>query len=74
MQGCMAETGASISGVTESTLKTIAKSCLQFLGYENLKEKQLKAVISFMEGNDTFVALPTSHYTKNNDRSIQQHL
>ena len=66
MQGCMAETGASTLGVTESTLKTIAKNCTQFLGYENprFKEKQLEAVVSFMEGNNTFVALPTSHYTK----------
>ena len=56
MHGCMAKTGASTLGTTESTLKTIAKSCTQFLDYENLKEKQLEAVVSFMEGNDTFVA------------------
>ena len=64
----MAETGASTSGVTEGcedcTLKTIVIIYTQFLGYENLKEKQLIAVVSFMEGNDTFVALPTSHYTR----------
>ena len=61
----MAETGATTSGVAECredrTLKTIAISCTQFLGYENLKEKQLEAVVSFMEGNDAFVALPTSY-------------
>ena len=60
----MAETGVSTSGVTESTLKIIAISCTQLLGYENLKEKQLEAVVSFMEGYDTFVALPTGQYTK----------
>ena len=61
----MAETGATTSGVAEGredrTLKTIAISCTQFLGYENLKEKQLEAVVSFMEENDAFVALPTSY-------------
>ena len=31
-------------------------------GYENLKEKQLKVVVYFMEENDTFVVLPTSCY------------
>ena len=49
MQGCMAETGASTLGDTESTLKTIAKSCTQFLGYENLKDKQFEAVVSFAQ-------------------------
>ena len=61
----MAETGANTLGVAKGredcTLKTIAISCAQFLGYENLKEKQLKAMVSFMEGNDTFMALPTSY-------------
>ena len=65
----MAETGAITTGITEgfkdSTLKTIAISCVQFLGYDNLKEKQLKAVISFMEGNDTLVMLPTRAITQN---------
>ena len=45
----MAETGANASGVAEGhkdrTLKTIAISCVQFLGYENLKEKQLEVVV-----------------------------
>ena len=47
----MAETGASTSGVTEGILKTIATSCTQFLGYENLKQKQLKAV-GFFHGRE----------------------
>ena len=62
MQGYMAETGASklvvIEGFRDSMLKTIVISCMQFLGYENLKEKQLEAAVSFMDGNDTFVVLP----------------
>ena len=61
----MTETGANTSGVAEGrkdrTLKTIAISCVQFLVYENLKEKKLKVVVSFMEENDTFVVLPTSY-------------
>ena len=61
----MAKTGANTLGVAEGcedhTWKTIAISFVQFLGYENLKEKQLEAVVSFMEGNDTFVTLPTSY-------------
>ena len=64
MQECMAETRTSTSRVTESTLKTIKKSYVQFLGNEYLKEKQLKALVSFMERNDTFVVLPTRHYTR----------
>ena len=64
----MAETGANTGANTlrvadgrkDCMLKTIAISCAQFLGFENLKEKQLKAVVSFMEGNDTFVVLLTS--------------
>ena len=63
-----------LKGCEDHTLKTIVISCTQFLGYENLKEKQLEAMASFMEGNDSFMALPTSRYTRwRYDGSIQQH-
>jgi len=31
------------------------------LGYSNLKDKQVETITSFVEGNDTFVSLPTSY-------------
>ena len=52
----MAETGVT-SGVDEgrrsyNKLETIAISSAQFLGYENLKEKQLQAAVSFMQARE----------------------
>ena len=31
------------------------------LGYDNLKDKQKEAVVAFLQGNDTFVSLPTGY-------------
>ena len=31
------------------------------LGYRELKHEQTKAILSFVQGNDTFVALPTGY-------------
>ena len=33
--------------------------CIRKLGYDFLKKEQEKAIVSFMEGNDVFVCLPT---------------
>ena len=41
--------------------KQIAIESAQCLGYDGLKEKQLEAIVSFLQGNDTFVALPTAY-------------
>ena len=38
----------------------ISESAKQ-LGFEKLKEKQLEAVCSFVQGHDTFVSLPTGY-------------
>lgn len=31
------------------------------LGYDKLKPKQIEALTSFLQGNDTFVSLPTGY-------------
>ena len=31
------------------------------LGYSSMKEKQIEAISAFVEGNDTFVSLPTGY-------------
>ena len=33
----------------------------QDLGYNTLKDKQIEAMASFLEGRDTFVSLPTGY-------------
>ena len=45
----------------EFDLKQIVTESEMQLGYELLKEKQLKAVSMFLQGNDTFVLLPTGY-------------
>ena len=39
----------------------VIRDCGKKLGYEVLKEKQIEAVSSFIEGNDVFVSLPTGY-------------
>ena len=39
----------------ETAIRTGAKQ----LGYEDLKDKQMEAMCSFLNGNDVFVSLPT---------------
>ena len=34
------------------------------LGYKELKHEQTKAILSFVQGNDTFVALPTGYVNR----------
>ena len=50
-----------VSVDSQVDLKQIAIESAQRLGYDRLKEKQLEAIVSFLQGNDTFVALPTSY-------------
>jgi len=45
----------------EVDLAQIAIEAARRLGYNGLKKKQLEAVVSFLQGNDTFVALPTGY-------------
>ena len=53
----------------EVDLEQITIESAQRLGYDGLKEKQLEAIVSFLQGNDTidniyddmFVALPTGY-------------
>ena len=40
---------------------TVIRECTEQLGYKRLKEKQEEAVCTFLEGNDTFVSLPTNY-------------
>lgn len=46
---------------TEEQLKTIAVESAQRLGYSTLKDKQLEAIVTFVQGNDCFIALPTGY-------------
>ena len=46
-----------VSVDSQVDLKQIAIESAQHLGYDGLKEKQLEAIVSFLQGNDTFVAL-----------------
>ena len=41
------------------SLKEIAASAAASLGYLSLKAEQELAIVSFLEGNDVFVAFPT---------------
>ena len=50
---------AEVSAVDE--LRNVIGESGTKLGYPNLKEKQVEAVISFIQGRDTFVSLPTSY-------------
>ena len=42
-------------------LRTIAIESAKHLGYEDLKDKQIEAVTTFLDGHDTFVSLPTGY-------------
>ena len=44
-----------------SALEAIIKDCAQTLGYQELKQEQMAAVASFVEGNDVFITLPTGY-------------
>ena len=46
---------------TEAQLRAIAVDSAQRLGYPTLKDEQLKAIVTFAQGNDCFVALPTGY-------------
>ena len=47
--------------LTESQLRSIAVESAQRLGYPTLKDEQLEAIVSFAQGNDCFIALPTGY-------------
>ena len=40
-------------------LEEVIRESASRLGYKELKHEQMKAILSFVQGNDTFVALPT---------------
>ena len=42
-------------------MKTAISESAKDLGYDKLKEKQEEAVTLFIQGNDTFVSLPTGY-------------
>ena len=46
---------------TEEQLGTIAVESAQRLGYVTLKDEQLEAIVTFVQGNDCFIALPTGY-------------
>ena len=41
--------------------ETAIAEALAVLGFKELKEKQKEAVMAFVQGHDTFVALPTGY-------------
>jgi len=45
----------------ELDLKRIITESGLRIGYNSLKEKQVEAISVFLQGNDTFVALPTGY-------------
>ena len=47
-------------------LKQLIFDCARQLGYDRLKEKQLEAITSYIQGNDTFVSLPTGTASPSN--------
>ena len=42
-------------------LEEIIRECASRLGYRELKDEQITAISSFVQGNDIFVALPTGY-------------
>ena len=42
-------------------LRSIATESVQCLGWPTLKDEQLEAILTFAEGKDCFVALPTGY-------------
>ena len=47
--------------VSDGDLERIIRDCGSRLGYMTLKNKQIEAITSFIEGKDTFVALPMGY-------------
>ena len=45
----------------ENRLEEVIRESALRLGYKELKHEQIKAISSFAQGNDTFVALPTGY-------------
>ena len=43
----------------EARLEEAASSAARRLGYEQLKDEQLKVVVAFLSGKDVFAVLPT---------------
>ena len=43
----------------EARLEEAASTAARRLGYEQLKDEQLKVVVAFLSGNDVFAVLPT---------------
>ena len=39
----------------------VTRESASHLGYKELKHEQIKAILSFVQGNNTFVALPTGY-------------
>ena len=42
-------------------METAVRESARDLGYDKLKDKQKEAVMSILQGNDTFVSLPTGY-------------
>jgi ATP-dependent DNA helicase RecQ len=49
----------STSTCSREQIEDALKQCVLALGYEALKKEQENAIISFVEGNDVFICLPT---------------
>ena len=49
------------SSFSVNVLEKIIKESGSRLGYGELISEQMKAILSFVQGNDTFVALPTGY-------------
>ena len=45
----------------QNYLEEVIRESASRLGYKELKHEQMKAILSFVQGNDTFVALPTGY-------------
>ena len=45
--------------MTRNEIEAALKECILRLGYEALKTEQESAIISFVEGNNVFICLPT---------------
>ena len=50
-----------VMAVSDGDLERIIRDCGSRLGYTNLKNKQIEAITSFIEGKETFIALPTGY-------------
>ena len=43
-------------------VKYVLERVLELCGLKELKEKQTKAILAFMDGDDLFVSLPTGYW------------